>query len=282
MILGICGPGTLGLSAAQWTAECGLRVRLFGRDEAHARRGVEELAQRWSVLANKGKISDARRLELMDRVEAGSGFAGLDAMLEAVPEDPALKASVLRQLAPRLDPGTLLLTGSSAMPVGALGKEADLTRGLLGFHLFVPVRSMPVVELVVPEGADSFEVTRACALGERLQKRVVRVKDVPGYAAARMALAQGLEAMRLLEEGVADAAGLDALMTGGYGHPVGPLALSDQVGLDLRLAILRRLHAATGEARFRPPDLLETLVAQGHLGRRSGRGFHDWSGGAPA
>jgi 3-hydroxybutyryl-CoA dehydrogenase len=277
-LLGVLGPGTLGLSVAQWAAECGLQVRLLGRDRSHALRGREEMARRWATLAAKGKLSEAQRETLLAQVSAGEQgeVEGLDALLEAGPEDPGLKAELWRELAPRLEEGTLALTGSSALPVGALRKAAGLGH-LLGFHLFVPVRSMPVVELVVPQGAEGAWIRRGEDLAERLRKRVVKVRDVPGYAAARMALAQGVEAMRLLEEGVADAVGLDALMVGGYGHPIGPLALTDQVGLDLRLAILRQVFDATGDPRFRPPAILESLVAKGRLGRATGRGFHVWN-----
>jgi 3-hydroxybutyryl-CoA dehydrogenase len=121
-------------------------------------------------------------------------------------------------------------------------------------------------------------VSRAQALAEALGKRAVRVRDQPGFAAARMALAQGLEAMRLVEAGVATAEDLDALMTLGYGHPVGPLELSDRVGLDLRLRITEGIHQATGDPRFRPPDLLREKVARGETGLRAGCGFYRWDG----
>ncbi len=282
--LGILGPGTLGLSAAQWAAECGLSVRLYGRDLSHAQRGLAALEERWKTLQRKDKLSEtqvrsaAARVSAMNREE---GFSGLDALLEALPEDEAQKADQWQRIAPNLDIHTLALTGSSAIPVGPLAQKSGLTGRLLGFHLFVPVRSMPALELVIPPSVEEPLIQRAEALGERLSKRVVRVKDGPGYAAARMALALGAEAMRLLEEGVADAEGLDALMTGGYGHPVGPLALSDRVGLELRLKILEQLHASTGAERFQPPALLQQMVARGALGRATGQGFFTWPSETP-
>jgi 3-hydroxybutyryl-CoA dehydrogenase len=135
---------------------------------------------------------------------------------------------------------------------------------------------MAVVEMAVPRGTSPVWVDRARALGLSLQKRVVVVRDQPGFAAARMALAQGLEAMRLLEAGVASAEDLDALMTLGYGHPVGPLELSDRVGLDLRLRIAERLMAS-GADRFQPPPLLKTKVEEGATGLKAGRGLYAWT-----
>ena len=276
-VLGILGPGTLGRSLAQWAAECGLEVRLLGRDQAHAERARAEIEGRWEVLLRKGRLAPEARKEASARLvaEGPRGLGGCTILLEALPEDPRVKAHAWRDLAPRLDPRHLCLTGSSALPVGDLDRAAGLGDRLMGFHLFVPVRSMRVVELVVPPGRPDPEAARAAALGGALGLEVVRVQDGPGYAAARMSLALGLEAMRLLEEGVASAEGLDALMRLGYGHPVGPLELSDRVGLDLRLAIADRLAAALGP-RFNAPDLLRKQVAAGATGRARGRGFHAW------
>jgi len=278
-VLGILGPGTLGRSLAQWAAECGLEVRLVGRDRDHAEAARLDVVRRWEVLVRKGRLEEGTHARALERLTAHGpdGLRACGTVLEALPENPALKARAWRALAPTLAPGTLCLTGSSALPVTDLDAAAALGGRLLGFHLFVPVRSMRIVELVVPADRDPALATRAAALGEALGLRVARVKDGAGYAAARMSLALGLEAMRLLEEGRASAEDLDALMRLGYGHPIGPLALSDRVGLDLRLAIVDRLAEAHG-ARFAAPALLRQRVAEGALGRAAGRGFLDWPG----
>ncbi|HJV89334.1 MAG TPA: 3-hydroxyacyl-CoA dehydrogenase family protein [Holophagaceae bacterium] len=276
-VLGILGPGVLGLSLAQWAAEQGLAVRLMGRDRPHAERGLSALAQRWAVLTAKGKLSPGAREGLESRVRAldPGDWEDATAVLEATPEDPHLKAEVWKDLARSLPQGALRLTGSSALPVAAIARQAGLDGGLLGFHLFVPVRNMRVVELVAPAEAPPEAVDRARRLGGTLGLQVVEVRDGAGYAAARMSLALGLEAMRLLEEGVASAADLDLLMTVGYGHPRGPIELSDRVGLDLRLTIVDRLREALGE-RFEAPRILRERVARGDVGLKSGRGFLDW------
>jgi 3-hydroxybutyryl-CoA dehydrogenase len=277
-ILAILGPGALGLSAAQWAAECGLEVRLLGRDLDHARQGVREVERRWERALRKGAM--APKVQDRARIQAApfgpEAMDGVGILLEALPEDPAVKAPALAAASAWAGDGLLMLTGTSALPVTDLASAAGLQDRLLGFHLFVPVPRMAVVEVAVPPGTPAARVDRARALGSALRKRVVVVKDQRGFAAARMALAQGLEAMRLLEAGVASAEGLDALMTLGYGHPVGPLELSDRVGLDLRLGIAEGLFRTTGDPRFEPPTILRERVAAGATGRKAGKGFYTW------
>ncbi|HJW43430.1 MAG TPA: 3-hydroxyacyl-CoA dehydrogenase family protein [Geothrix sp.] len=278
-ILAILGPGVLGRSTAQWAAECGLEVRLLGRDRAHAEAARLAIQRRWEEAAAKGQPEAGLSTAALGRLtahpfEAGS-LEGVDLLLEALPEDMDAKVPGLASAGRWGSRELAILSGTSALPISALAQRSGLTGRLVGFHLFVPVPRMAVVEMAVAPGTASPWVDRARALGLCLGKRVVQVRDQPGFAASRMALAQGLEAMRLLEAGVATAEDLDALMTLGYGHPVGPLELSDRVGLDLRLRIAEGL-AAAGEARFQPPESLRGLVAAGSAGRKARRGFHAW------
>ncbi len=277
--LAILGPGALGLSAAQWAAECGLETRLLGRDHDHAQAGLGEIHRRWDRALAKGRLSPVAREAALTRLGAAAfgeaALEGLSALLEALPEDAATKAPALASAAAWGAPDLLLLSGTSSLPISRLAQRANLEGRLVGFHLFVPVPRMAVVEMAVVPGTHRPWVDRARALGLSLRKRVVEVRDQPGFAAARMALAQGLEAMRLLEAGVASAEDLDALMTLGYGHPVGPLELSDRVGLDLRLRIAEGLFAS-GEARFQPPALLQASVAKDASGLKNHQGFFTW------
>ncbi|HJW08161.1 MAG TPA: 3-hydroxyacyl-CoA dehydrogenase family protein [Holophagaceae bacterium] len=270
MRLGVLGPGSLGLSAAQHAAERGLEVRLLGRDEAHASLGLARIQGRWA------RSRPATELRITACAADAASMEGLDILLEALPEDLELKAAAWRSIAPTISGGTLLLSGTSSLPVGALSRAAGLEGRLLGFHLFVPVARMGIVEIVIPKGTGPELAHRTEAFADALGLRAVRVADQAGFAAARMALAQGLEAMRLLESGAASAEDLDALMVHGYGHPMGPLELSDRVGLDLRLKIAEILHRETGDPRFEAPELLRAKVAAGELGRKSGRGFFSW------
>ncbi|HJV48535.1 MAG TPA: 3-hydroxyacyl-CoA dehydrogenase family protein [Geothrix sp.] len=277
--LAILGPGTLGLSTAQWAAECGLETRLLGRDLGHAEAGLREIHRRWDRACAQGRLSAEARDQAAQKLgAAGFGPQALESassFLEALPEDPDLKASALASLNRPEFADLLVLSGTSALPISDLARRSGLVGRLVGFHLFVPVPRMAVVEMAVAPGTPQALADRARKLGLALRKRVVQVRDQPGFAAARMALAQGLEAMRLLETSVASAEDLDALMTLGYGHPVGPLELSDRVGLGLRLRIAEGL-AASGEARFAPPSNLKALAAEGATGLKARRGFYHW------
>ncbi|WP_243288201.1 3-hydroxyacyl-CoA dehydrogenase family protein [Geothrix terrae] len=279
--LAILGPGVLGLSTAQWAAECGLEVRLLGRDLAHARQGLEEIERRWKGALERGILSPEAHGQVRARIQAvpfePKALEGVGLLLETLPEDPAVKAPALTDAAHWGAADLLLLSGTSALPIASLAEASQISGRLLGFHLFVPVPRMAVVEVAVPPGTPPDLLDRAQTLGQALRKRVVFVRDQPGFAAARMALAQGLEAMRLLEAGVASAEDLDALMTLGYGHPAGPLELSDRVGLDLRLRIAERLFQSSGDPRYEPPALLRQLVARGETGRKAGKGFYSWN-----
>ena len=278
--IAILGPGTLGFSAAQWAAECGLETRLLGRDQTHAKAGVAVIQQRWERAVAKGHLSPPSMAQAMRRLSAApfcqAALQGVEVMLEALPEDQPTKVTALASVGSWGDPELLILSGTSSLPITDLARASGLEGRLVGFHLFVPVPRMAVVEMAVAQGTDPGWVERARALGRALDKRVVEVRDQPGFAAARMALAQGLEAMRLMEAGVASAEDLDALMTLGYGHPVGPLDLSDRIGLDLRLRIAEGL-TASGEERFAPPPSLKAKVAEGATGLKAGQGYYSWN-----
>lgn len=278
--LAILGPGTLGLSAAQWAAECGLETRLLGRSRAHAEEGLVRIHQRWDRAVTKGSLDPEARGHAKACLRADAfgpaALQGIAVLLEALPEDLLVKTPALTSVGNWGDPELLILSGTSSLPISDLARGSGLLGRLVGFHLFVPVPRMGVVEMAVAPGTNPVWVDRARGLGMALLKRVVEVRDQPGFAAARMALAQGLEAMRLLESGVASAADLDALMTLGYGHPVGPLELSDRIGLDLRLRIAEGL-SASGEQRFDPPPSLKAKVADGATGLKAGQGYYSWN-----
>jgi 3-hydroxybutyryl-CoA dehydrogenase len=252
---------------------------VLGRNQAHAEAGRLKIQHRWDQSVVKGRLSPDARDQASARLTTGSfdpaSLDGISILLEALPEDPSLKGSALTAIAKEMCPELLVLSGTSSLSISDLAQRSGLTGRLVGFHLFVPVPRMAVVEMAVVPNTPQPLVDRAKTLGAALHKRVVQVRDQPGFAAARMALAQGLEAMKLLESGVASAEDLDALMTLGYGHPVGPLELSDRVGLDLRLRIADGLVAA-GEDRFLPPLELRSKVLAGATGVKAQRGFYRW------
>jgi len=279
--LAILGPGTLGLGLARWAAERGLAVTLAGRQPGLAERALDRGAASWLRDGARRGLSPAQVEAARQRIRAVDTWAaaaeGAAAVLEALPEDLARKAQAWSLLDVALDPATLRLTGSSSLALAAIRREAAMGGPLLGFHCFLPLPRMAMVELVTEADAPPEAVTRALALADSLGLRVAQVRDQAGYAASRMALAQGLEAMRLLASGCAAAADLDALMVHGYGHPCGPLELSDRIGLDLRLTIAQNLYQATGDPRFEPPAILVDKVARGETGRKAGAGFYPWA-----
>lgn len=261
----ILGPGNLGLSLARHAASLGFPVRLVGKHLAHAQTALAALEKRKSGLpiAPFGSLPEA--------------LEGASTLLEALPEDLSTKAKAWREIHGMAPADLLCLTGSSALSLAELRLASGGIRPILGFHLFVPVHRHPIVELVQEASTAPRLRQKGLAVAERLQLKVLSVRDQPGYAATRMGLIQGLEAMRLLESGMASAPELDALMVEGYGHPCGPLELSDRIGLDLRLALADYLTHALGESRFSPPTLLREMVIRGELGRKSGQGFYRWS-----
>ncbi|HEV8022059.1 MAG TPA: 3-hydroxyacyl-CoA dehydrogenase family protein [Candidatus Lustribacter sp.] len=202
--------------------------------------------------------------------------AGLDLIVEAVPEQAELKRSVLARCALR-EP-RLLASNTSGISIDELAAGLPAPDRFLGLHFFNPVSAMKLVEIVLGSRTGDAARARALALCVQLGKTSIVVRDMPGFASTRLGIALGLEAMRMVEDGVAAPADIDRAMELGYRHPMGPLKLTDLVGLDVRLDIARNLERTYG-ARYHPPQLLVDMVAAGHLGKKSGRGFYDWSSG---
>jgi 3-hydroxybutyryl-CoA dehydrogenase len=275
--VGVIGGGTMGRGIAYVFAAAGLPTTVVEPDAARADALVGELAARARSGAAKGRLDQeaAERLPtLLDVVGEVDGLAsGLDLVVESVPEIPTLKAEVLAAAEAR-EP-RLLATNTSSISIDSLA--ADLTRpaAFLGMHFFNPVWSLPLVEVV--RGAASTEDAIAAAQGyaTTVGKESIVVRDVPGFATSRLDNIAAFEAMRMVEEEVATAEDIDKAAVLAYGHPIGPLRLSDVVGLDVRLDIARHLSGVHGE-RYAAPAILERLVARGDLGRKTGRGFYSW------
>jgi 3-hydroxybutyryl-CoA dehydrogenase len=209
------------------------------------------------------------------RVTADPGdLAPCELVIEAVPEDAVLKAQVLA-LAERLAPEAVLASNTSSLSIGGLAAALASPDRFLGLHFFNPVPVSELIEIVTGPRTDPALVTRARDWAVALGKTPITVADSPGFASSRLGVCLALEAMRMLEEGVAGAADIDTAMTLGYRHPMGPLRTTDVVGLDVRLAIAEHLSRELG-TRFAPPQILRDLVAAGHLGRKTGQGFYTW------
>ena len=276
---GVIGGGRMGAGIAQAFLLAGARVAVVeaGDEAAEAARGrvrdgLEEAARRGKLT---GEVDDVlTRLSLVD--SPGDLDPGTGLVVEAVPERADLKVAVLTAAESALGSDAVLATNTSSLSVTELAAALQRPARFLGMHFFNPVPASKLVEVVVaPETApDVVEAARGWV--RALGKTDVVVTDSPGFASSRLGVLLGLEAIRMLEEGVADAEAIDAAMELGYRHPMGPLRSTDLVGLDVRLAIAEYLAGTLGE-RFTPPQLLRDKVAAGELGRKTGRGFHDYS-----
>ena len=277
-VAGVIGGGRMGAGIAQVLAAAGASVTVVERDPAAAGAARERIATGLRRAAGRGKL-DGDPQDVLARVTLADDVAGLpaaaDLVVEAVPEDAALKVRVLTAAEAVVGDGTILATNTSSLSVAGLADGLRRPERLIGMHFFNPVPASALVEVVLaPRTADD---VRDAVIGwvGALGKTEVVVRDSPGFATSRLGVLLGLEAIRMLEEGVADAAAIDRAMELGYRHPMGPLRSTDLVGLDVRLAIAEHLRAELGE-RFAPPALLRDKVARGELGRKTGQGFYTW------
>jgi 3-hydroxybutyryl-CoA dehydrogenase len=276
--VGVVGGGRMGAGIAQVFATAGAFVTIVERDPAAAAAARDRVAMGLLRAAERGKLSEPAEA-FLERVDLAHDVSGMppdvDLVIEAVPEDAALKVRVLTAAEAVVADRTVLATNTSSLSVAGLAEGLRRPERLIGLHFFNPVPASDLVEVVVaPQTAEDVrEAARSwvAALG----KTEILVRDSPGFATSRLGVLLGLEAIRMLEEGVADAEAIDRAMELGYRHPMGPLRSTDLVGLDVRLAIAEHLHRELGE-RFAPPRLLRDKVARGELGRKTGQGFHTW------
>jgi 3-hydroxybutyryl-CoA dehydrogenase len=280
----VLGTGTMGQGIAQVAAAAGHTTRLFDAAEGRARAAVQAIAGQLEKLVVKGKITADARAGTLARLSAGStprdACAGADVLVEAVPEDMALKVEVLGAVLDAAAPGAIVATNTSSLSITELGARLGVADRTIGLHFFNPPPVMDLVEIVRGLATGEDTLARARAFVQGLGKTAIVVRDVPGFATSRLGVILGAEAMRMLESGVASAADIDRGMELGYRHPMGPLKLTDLVGLDVRLAILEHLQREIGD-QFRPPAILRQMVRAGKLGKKTGEGFYRWENGQP-
>jgi len=279
--VGILGAGTMGHGIAQVAAMAGCDVVLADVALERAEAGVAALRRNLDGGVAKGKVTPEARDSAAARVRAGEGLAplaGCDLVIEAVPEDMALKQRLFRELSGLCRPEAVLASNTSSLSLTEIASAATRPGRVVGLHFFNPVHLMKLLEVVRAYQTDEETLAAVRAFGRRIGKELVEVKDSPGFASSRLGIALGMEAIRMVEEGVASPADIDRAMELGYGHPMGPLKLTDLVGLDVRLAIAEHLHRELGNPAFRPPQLLKQMVRAGRLGKKAGRGFYTYTG----
>lgn len=269
----------MGHGIAHVAALAGFEVWLYDVTLAAAGAGKVKIQQNLEIGVTRGKVTAADRDATLRRitcVDTLAALAGCQLVIEAIPEKLILKQELFSALSSLCAPDAVLASNTSSLSLTEIAAVATHPGRVVGMHFFNPVHLMKLLEIVRAFQTSDETIERVKAFGTAIHKELIVVKDSPGFASSRLGVALGLEATRMLEEGVATAADIDRAMKLGYGHPMGPLELGDLVGLDVRLAIAEYLHAETGSPTFRPPQLLKKMVRAGKLGKKSGEGFYKY------
>ena len=276
----VIGAGTMGHGIAQVAAASGFRVLLNDVDREAVARGVSAIEGNLDKGIRLGKLTEDDRDRTLQHIHGTTKLeecATADLIIEAAPEKLDLKQNILRQLETASDHPFIFASNTSSLSITEIAASSKRPEAVVGMHFFNPVHIMRLVEIVVGKKTSDETVQTVTNVGSKMRKEPIVVKDVPGFASSRLGVALGLEAMRMVEQGVASARDIDTAMELGYNHPMGPLKLTDLVGLDVRLNIAEYLHRELGSETFRPPEVLRRLVSEGKLGKKTGQGFYDWT-----
>ena len=279
--IAVIGAGTMGRGIAYVALVAGHAVSLYDAEAEALGAALGRITGAFDKGIERGKVTaelrDAALARLTVATELAGALAGADVVIEAVPERIQLKREVFRAAEEHAPAGALLATNTSSLPVSSIADAVADPARVVGMHFFNPVPAMRLVEIVRGRETTDATVERARAFAESLGKVPIVVRDSPGFATSRLGVVLGLEAIRMVEQGVASPEDIDRAMELGYNHPMGPLRLGDLVGLDVRLAIADHLHATLGGDTYRAPELLRRMVSEGRLGQKSGEGFYRWS-----
>ena len=270
----------MGHGIAQVAAAAGYAVIMRDVNPEALDRGVQSIERNLAKAIQLGKISEQDRDEILPRIQGTTRLeeiSAADLVIEAAPENLELKQNLLREAEALVDRDCIFATNTSSLSISEVAAASSRPENVVGMHFFNPVHIMRLVEIVVGEKTGPQTRTTVQEVAMRMKKEPIIVRDVPGFASSRLGVTLGLEAMRMVEQGVASARDIDTAMELGYNHPMGPLRLTDLVGLDVRLNIAEYLHGKLGSETFRPPDILRRMVSEGKLGKKSGEGFYKWN-----
>lgn len=277
--IALLGAGTMGHGIAHVSAIAGYRVTLYDVDDGRVSAGLKKISGNLEKGVEKGKVTAETRdraLALISGTTSLSELATADLIIEAVPERIELKQQLFAELDGIVAPHAIFATNTSSLSIARIASAVRDPSRVIGTHFFNPVHIMTLLEVVVHPGTR--EDVRAAVLdyGSRIGKECIVVNDAPGFATSRLGVCLGMEAIRMVEQGVASAEDIDKAMCLGYRHPVGPLRLTDMVGLDVRMNIGEYLARELNNPAFEPPALMRRMVAEGKLGQKSGQGFYTW------
>ncbi len=276
----VVGAGTMGSGIAQICAQKGWQTRLCDAFPESLEKGMENIERFWDKGIEKGKTTKQEKKEWSKNLEfcidLTEAVDGADLVIEAVPEILELKKEIFIQLEEIAPKNAILATNTSSISISSIANVTSCPERIIGMHFFNPVPIMKLLEIVKHEKCSEETISFAELVGEKLGKETILVKDIPGFATSRLGVVLGNEAIRMLSEGVASASDIDTAMKLGYKHPMGPLELSDLVGLDVRRDILNSLAESFDDDSYRPHPLLDKLVSEGSLGRKTKKGIYIW------
>jgi 3-hydroxybutyryl-CoA dehydrogenase len=276
----VIGAGTMGHGIAQVCAMAGYHVALHDPQPGAVERALAKIGDNLDKGVERGKVSTADAGAALMRFRAAGSIQDAvreaTLVIEAAPEKVEVKESLFAAVDAAAPADAILATNTSSLSVSRIARATTRAAQVVGLHFFNPVHIMKLLEVVRGEHTSQATVDASLAFARRIGKEPIVVTDTPGFASSRLGVVLGLEAMRMVEQGVASPQDIDRAMELGYNHPMGPLKLTDVVGLDVRLGIAEYLHAELGGEQYRPPEILRRMVAEGRLGKKSGRGFYDW------
>ena len=280
----VIGAGTMGAGIAQVCAQAGWQTNLYDAFSEGLERGMNAIDVFWDKGIARGKTTAEQKAEWAANLHAISDLRlavkDVDLVIEAVPEVLEIKARIFHVLGIMTKEDCILGTNTSSLSIADIAAASGRPDKVIGMHFFNPVPIMKLLELIKHDSCSDQTIEAAIAAGEAMGKTTILVKDVPGFATSRLGVVLGNEAIRMLADGVASAKDIDTAMVLGYKHPMGPLALTDLVGLDVRRDILLNLKKSFNDDAYTPHPLLEKLIAEGRLGKKSGKGIYDWSSGS--
>lgn len=277
----VCGSGTMGRGIAQVSAQFGYNVRLFDLKQEQLVSAMNAIQSNLDKGVARGKTTVEEQKRCLANLQVYTNLkeacTDCDLFIEAVPEQLALKHQILCEVEGYVSKECILGTNTSSLSIADVAKPLAHPQRLLGTHFFNPVHIMKLLELVYHEGTAKSVIEDVQEYGATIQKECILVRNAPGFATSRLGVALGMEAIRMLEEGVASAEDIDKAMVLGYRHPIGPLKLTDLVGLDVRMHIGTYLSQALNNDAFSPPELMRQMVEEGKLGKKTGAGFYDYN-----
>ena len=277
----VIGAGTMGSGIAQVCAQTGWETKLYDAFSDSLNRGFSTINEFWMKGISRGKYSEdevkswSKNLHRSEDLE--SALEGVDFVIEAVPEKIDLKRDIFTQIERYAPEDAILATNTSGLRISEIASATKCPERVVGMHFFNPVPLMELLEIIEHDLVSGETLEKAKEIGEAMGKTTIIVGDIPGFATSRLGVVLGNEAIRMLAEGVASASDIDTAMKLGYRHPMGPLELSDLVGLDVRRDILRNLAESFEDPSYLPHPLLDKLVDSGDLGRKTGRGIYVWT-----